>query len=146
MLNLSLRQVQLCHCKTCGHTFESSELITNKNGTHHCPNCKQIYEPDLNKTFPLKAFEINNKRSYIIVFHETRGKAKAWAIENIFYFDENTFLDLFARRVPKADEHAPLNPGWLLRCEHAKIYKELGYACKDKVPCDFEDCPLYHWS
>ena len=87
----------------------------------------------------MKAFvvsEIDGEGVCSIVFHESAGKAKYYAMQNCEWFDCAEFTDLQVRREPKADEHATDEPSVLDFCGNAEVHHKLGWTCLTVGDCN----------
>lgn len=89
-----------------------------------------------------KAFAVSNSEIGIIIFHESAGKAKSYALHQCEWFECDEFIDLSAYRVPSVDKHATNLPSELDFCKNSDIYHEIGWVCFTSGDCDSYSCPL----
>ena len=88
----------------------------------------------------MKAYAVSNDEGGVIVFHESAGKAKQYALHRCEWFESNEFIELSAHRVPAADKYASEFPRELGFCEHSDIYHALGWVCFYSGDCDSYSC------
>lgn len=93
----------------------------------------------------LKAWKVaDNEEGYgIIVFAETRGKARQLAIGEVEIMMDYEWCDLSVTREPRADKYSDNEPSYLEFCENAGVYKNLGWYCHSRFDCNSPDCVFF---
>jgi len=90
----------------------------------------------------LKAYNVRIDEIGMIVFHETLGKAKSFALASNECYEDSEYIELTAKREPKADVKAGPDPSILEFCENADFYAYLGWYCYSIDCCDKKECPM----
>lgn len=90
----------------------------------------------------LKAYNVRNEECGMIVFHETPGKAKALALDTNEWYEDSEYIQLTAKREPKADIKAGQIPSILNFCENADFYVYLDWYCISEFDCDKKECTM----
>lgn len=77
-----------------------------------------------------------------IVFHESAGKARYFAMQNVEYFEcyEDDFKDFTVKREPRADLLATDKPSVLDYCENSDFFHSIGWECYTRFDCNKDDC------
>jgi len=88
----------------------------------------------------MKAFAISNDEGGVIVFHESAGKAKQYALRQCEWFENDEFICLSAYRVPAADKYVSEFPKELGFCEYSDVYHAIGWVCYATGECDSYSC------
>lgn len=86
----------------------------------------------------MKAYDIRNKYDGVItevIFAETAGKAKSYALAHCEYFEGCCFCDLDASRNPQIDKYytdGKLKMDWFNQKDRLALVKECGFECDDE--------------
>ena len=92
----------------------------------------------------MKAFSVqdNSGEGYgLIVFHETAGKARYFAMQTE-WFEDSEFCDLSVTREPKADCFSTELPSAFDFCSNAEFFHSIGWVCFTSGDCDSYSCPF----
>lgn len=74
----------------------------------------------------MKAFVVEVPDYGVIVFHETANKARVFAMYRDEAFEGWEYVDVCAKREPRADHLAKTDPYILNFCDNVQFYKSLG--------------------
>lgn len=83
-----------------------------------------------------------------IVFAETRGKARSYALQWIDTFEDCEWTDLRVRRFPEYDQYynGKENVDFWLDDEHrVRLVRDFGWSCFEVFEYLCKDCPAKQW-
>lgn len=92
----------------------------------------------------LKAFSVTHIfNGYdIIIFEETRNRAKVLALSYEPEFEDCEYTDIRVNRFPEADKYATYKGSFEI-CENAEVFNSLGWGCETFELCDVKTCVLH---
>ena len=86
----------------------------------------------------MKAYTVRDKNDGFVIeviFAETAGKAKSYALTYCEYFEYCCFCDLDVRRTPQIDKYytdGKRKMDWLNQKDRLALVKECGFMCDDE--------------
>jgi hypothetical protein len=89
-----------------------------------------------------QVMDIEGEGMGAIVFHETPGKAKAFALSSVEWFEQCEWLDLLVTREKRADKFATKDPSVLDFCSNADFFHSIDWVCFSSGYCDSYSCPF----
>ena len=108
-------------------------------------------DPYVKVNKPIKAWIVKDgKGEYegtAIVFAETAGKARCYALRNIPAFEDYSWNDMRAKRFPELDSYYKGQPeaNWYDLEMRAILVKEFGWHCIDPIKEACQTCPARGW-
>ena len=77
-----------------------------------------------------------------IVFQDTPGKARSYALSAVDWFECCEWLDLNVKREKRADKFATKYPSVLDFCSNADFFHSIDWICFSTGECDSYSCPF----
>lgn len=86
--------------------------------------------------------EIAGEGMGAIVFHESPGKARAFALSTVEWFEWCEWLDLSVKREKRADKFSTEDPSVMDFCSNADFFHSIDWTCYSSGDCDSYSCPF----